>query len=126
MKQQEMTSAATGNKPAKTSAKASGCMGSGRPHSGRSGRPMVEPLEGRELMSAALSAAGVVPVTGTASDDAITVSQNGSNVTVNDRGVVRTFAAAKVASVTVKGMAGNDTLRGGATFAKPLTIDGGD
>lgn len=102
--------------------------------------PMIQPLEGRRLLAAAL-VDGVLTVTGTAQRDAITVSisKDGETITVTEsvakrfrkaKATTTEFAAADVESVIVNAGAANDSVRiaGNKTtdWTIPTSLNGGD
>jgi Ca2+-binding RTX toxin-like protein len=102
--------------------------------------PMIQPLEGRQLLTATL-ADGVLAVAGTAQRDDITVSisKDGETITVSERVAKRfkkatatttEFAAADVTSVVVNAGAANDSVRimGNKTtdWTIPTSLNGSD
>ena len=101
--------------------------------------PMIQSLESRRLLSSTL-AGGVLTVTGTAKNDAITVSlsSDGTTITVKERSGSRfkksaatttTYAASDVTSLVINGGDGNDKIavKGSrkTPFVVPATIDAG-
>ena len=103
---------------------------------------VTEALESRQFLSAALNAAGLLTVTGTANADRIVVSKNDTGkVVVNEQ--TRTpatsttpaktttkrtlFDAAKVKSILVNAAAGNDyvEIKPGIAATIPTTLNGG-
>lgn len=81
----------------------------------------ADPLESRRLLASALSAAGVLTITGTGGNDAIVITIDPSNATrlkVSDNGVVSRYALASVASINASLFKGNDSL----TIADAITI----
>ena len=92
--------------------------------------PMVEGLEGRQLLSATL-VNGVLTVTGTAGADRIELERKGSSqLRVRDNGRDRFFSYAAVQSIVVNGLAGGDRIEleheGSDAVNKPSTLNGGD
>lgn len=95
--------------------------------------PMIQSLEGRRLLSAALSG-GVLTVTGTATNDAIVVSlsSDGTTLTVKETSnksrfrkgttTTDTFTASDVTSIVVNAGAGNDTVSINGNRKTDLTI----
>ncbi len=86
---------------------------------GRAAAVLIEPVERRTLMSAAVLTGGVLTVTGTAAADAITVTLVGlpdgtttpaAHVDVVVDGVSQSFPAASVTSLVVNGGDGGDTV----------------
>ena len=72
--------------------------------------PGFEQLEARDVpaVSLSLSAAGVLSVNGTISNDSITVRESGGRISVS--GVSRTYYAGNVNSLVVNAGKGNDTV----------------
>src|SRR6185503_16756772 len=71
---------------------------------------------------------GVLVVVGTDADDTIVVSQDDTNIYVDDNGVMNAFARSTVNSLDIAGGAGNDTLQvldDTGTFFAPIHSDGG-
>jgi Ca2+-binding RTX toxin-like protein len=102
----------------------------------RAAQSMIETMERRVLLSAAaLGADGTLHVTGTAGPDTITVTMSpavdgsgGAAVTVKVNAALACFDAAKVKRISIKGLAGDDTItQDGAEVAPgiPTAIDGG-
>jgi Ca2+-binding RTX toxin-like protein len=87
-------------------------------------RSFFEPLENRQMMSATLKN-GVLTIEGTDLGNVIAVSQDRSNVRVNEDGKVTTFAVGSVKSVVVNVRGGNDQLIGRTNLTKPMTLRGG-
>src|SRR4051812_40782258 len=67
----------------------------------------LEGLEQRQLMSATLLNS-ILTITGTNNNDALTLDTSGSQVVVNDNGVVRSFSS--VRQVLVDTLSGGDTV----------------
>jgi Ca2+-binding RTX toxin-like protein len=91
---------------------------------------LFESLENRRLMSVSLSAAGVLTVTGKndinpVNADAINIYASGTNLKVNDNGVLSTFQLSKVKSLVVNLRAGADQLKIDPNVTLPSTIDSG-
>jgi Ca2+-binding RTX toxin-like protein len=85
-----------------------------------------ETLESRSLFSVSL-AAGVLTVTGTSLNDAITITKNAAGqVSVNNDGSVSNFTWASVNKVVVNGLAGNDSIISQNSMTKPMLVHGGD
>src|SRR5215207_9981152 len=88
---------------------------------------VFEILENRRLLSAAV-VDGVLVVVGTDADDYISVAHDADNVYVNDNGTVSMFPRGSVQSVSMSGLAGNDTLQvvdDNGDFFASVTSDGG-
>lgn len=91
---------------------------------------LVEGLEGRRLLSAAL-VNGVLTVNGTAGADRIEVERpSADRLRVEVNGARRTFAYAAVQRIDVNALAGNDEVRvedeGSDAVNKPTRLSGGD
>ena len=85
-----------------------------------------ETLENRTLFSVSL-ASGVLTVTGTNLNDAITVSKNAAGqVAVNDDGAAHTYAWTSVNKVVVNSLGGSDSVTGQNSMNKPMVVHGGD
>jgi Ca2+-binding RTX toxin-like protein len=87
-------------------------------------RSFFEPLETRQLMSASLKN-GVLAIEGNDLANVIAVSQDSTNVRVNEDGKVTAFRATSVKSIVVNGGGGNDQLLGRTNLKKPMTLRGG-
>ena len=90
------------------------------------GRPAVEGLEDRRLMSVTLSA-GVLTVTGTAAADRVEFERDGDRIRVRENGSERRFSYAAVTKIVVNSLAGSDEIRikdGG--ISKPTELNAGD
>ena len=104
---------------------------------------VVEPVERRTMMSAAVLANGVLTVTGTAAADTISVKYTESNVTegnldytVTVNGVTQTFANSAATQLVINAGDGNDSvtlggdLSGGESLAPlaltSVVVNGGD
>src|SRR3954452_20310470 len=85
---------------------------------------LIEPLEGRQLLSTTL-VAGLLTVTGTASADIIQLDLSGSYVIVTEGRTSRRFTSASITRVSINTLAGNDFISLGRVTA-PATIFGGD
>lgn len=91
-------------------------FGAGRRKPSRSGLMGAEPLEMRQVMTAAVSASvvkQVLEVEGTDTSDSIRISQSASTITVRNMTTNRdvgSFPVSSVRSVRVHGLAGNDTI----------------
>lgn len=89
---------------------------------------VIEPLEGRQLLSASLSS-GVLHAAATGADDQIVLTQNASpkgKYVVLINGQKSAFAKAAVKSIVIKTAGGDDqiTVRGGAIRAKVVIFGG--
>ncbi len=92
-------------------------------------RPLtVERLEDRCLLATINLSSGNLTVTGTSGNDVLTISSDGTNLSISD-GVVQTVPLASITgSVTIDAGAGNDTINfsGSMTgFGRSLTVNGG-
>ena len=87
-------------------------------------RSFFEPLETRQMLSATLKN-GVLTVEGTELADVIAISQDKTNVRVNENGKATAFKASSVKSVVVNGRGGDDQLLGRTNLQKPMTLRGG-
>ncbi|HEX8911066.1 MAG TPA: C2 family cysteine protease [Humisphaera sp.] len=86
----------------------------------------VEALEGRQLMSATLSAGGYLEVLGTAANDAIQVSRDATYVYVKENGVQSKFPAAGLSTVAVSGLDGNDVISVASNITVRAKLYGGN
>ncbi|WP_165230722.1 hypothetical protein [Aquisphaera insulae] len=102
----------------------------------RHARPGLDRLDDRLLLaagiSAALDAAGTLTVKGTSGSDTIEVYRQqtpfGSDDVLNPQIVVRgvgTFDAQRVKAISIKGMAGDDTVRVESNLKSITSVDGG-
>lgn len=90
--------------------------------------PLMEGLEGRTLLSAALTHSGTLLVLGTPHADVISVaidSQNSSMIDVTVNGNVQSFAVGSVGNIVVNGGGGNDTISIAPSVTIPATVLGG-
>ena len=93
---------------------------------------MIEPLEGRRMLSATLAAGGVLKLTGNAKNNQFSLFYSaffGGYVT-NDAvqgqvGVAKTFAKAAVKRIEIVAGAGNDSYTFTGTGKIPITFKGG-
>ncbi len=94
-------------------------------------RPALERLERRDVPSAATPStvnltAGVLTVLGSASADAVTISQSAGMISVSDSGrVLKQVSAASVTRIVVDAGFGNDTVIVRAAITKPAFLYGG-
>src|SRR2546421_3014252 len=79
-------------------------------HRTRKGGFMIETLERRRLLSFTVSG-GILTVNGTAGADHISITRDGTNLTIHQNGVNSTTPAAAVQKIVINGLAGNDELR---------------
>ncbi|MDB5290623.1 MAG: Hemolysin-type calcium-binding region, partial [Phycisphaerales bacterium] len=90
--------------------------------------PVVEGLEGRRMLSATLSNAGVLAVLGTAHADTINVTmdaQTANTIDVSVNGKVKTFDSTAVKFIVVNGLGGNDAITIDPSIVTPATVLGG-
>lgn len=89
-------------------------------------------------VTASLSAAGKLTITGTSGNDNITVRQSNGNISIDNiristtSGMKSSISATRVQSIAVNGLEGNDRIllnsesaTGGQAISKSATIDGG-
>lgn len=91
-------------------------------------QPVIENLEGRQLLSATLNHHGLLKVTGTPHADTIEISMdalNTSMIDVTTNGNTKQFTAAKVSKISVTTLGGNDSVTIGSTITTSTTITGG-
>jgi Ca2+-binding RTX toxin-like protein len=88
---------------------------------------LLETLESRTLYTAALNAAGVLTIIGTANRDLLSVDQTATSIIVSDevRHTRQTFPAAKVKVINMAGLGGNDMLVQADRVTRPGKLDGG-
>jgi Ca2+-binding RTX toxin-like protein len=86
---------------------------------------MIQNLEPRVLLSASLSAAKVLTVTGTNGNDTISLSVANNRLVLNENGV-QTGSYAGVKSIVVNALNGRDRVTVLANVAIPARIDGGN
>ena len=90
---------------------------------------MLETLERRRLLSFTVSG-GILTVNGTAGADHISITRDGTNLTIHQNGVNSTTPAAAVQKIVINGLAGNDELRLALGLDHgvrvPATLNGGD
>ncbi|QOV90728.1 C2 family cysteine protease [Humisphaera borealis] len=91
---------------------------SARRESSRLAAAVLESLEDRRHFN--------VTVNGTAGNDVINVSQQGSAIKVTLNGVTTTYANQPVFAVTVNGLAGNDQIAVSELITIPAFLNGGD
>jgi Ca2+-binding RTX toxin-like protein len=81
--------------------------------------------ESYNLPSITITPAGVVTANGTPGNDTISLTQTGNQLTVTVDSDTRTFGAAGVSQINVKGGAGNDSITIGAGVAAVYAMGGG-
>src|SRR6188768_3436824 len=86
---------------------------------------LIESLEDRRLLSASLLN-GVVTVTGTASNDTISISKTDVGLVTKVNGQTKLFKLAAVARAIVNALGGNDSISVASNVYKAVTINGGD
>lgn len=82
-------------------------------------RALVEPLEGRQLLTAQV----VLQVVATGADDVIVIAQDATSITVTENGVAQTFAIGQITRVTIDAENGNDRIDC-TTLKIQVSIDG--
>ena len=91
----------------------------------------IERLERRRLLSAAIDAAGVLHVDGTAKADKIILSRDKrTSLLANVNGVTQIFNSAEVSRIVIDARGGDDIIQirpatNGATITQPITVRGG-
>ena len=87
----------------------------------------LESLESRMLNSVTLNAAGVLTYMGTDAKDQVVVDQTATAITVQYgvAGTKKSFPLAKVKTINMVGLGGNDLLIQMARVARPGKLDGG-
>ena len=87
----------------------------------------VEPLEARRMLSASITKAGVLKLTGTNDSDNFVVSRSNNKIVVMQGDVRKAFSESKVKSINVRGDDGNDRVDlSGVNFQAKFTGDEGD
>jgi Ca2+-binding RTX toxin-like protein len=91
---------------------------------------VFESLEQRQLMSASLSQLGTLSVVGTNANDTLVVSRNNSGpfimTEVRENGMLTFSTPLLVSSISVAGMAGNDTITIAPGITTRCFLNGGD
>src|SRR5262245_21908573 len=86
-----------------------------------------EPLEYRATPATATLAAGVLTVTGTATNERIRVVLEDDDLRVLEGTTeLGRFASVAVTTITIDAGAGNDTIIVGDSVTQPVNINGGD
>jgi Ca2+-binding RTX toxin-like protein len=86
---------------------------------------IIESLEGRRMLSIAVSA-GVLNLVGTSGNDRYVIAQSGANLTVQENGgAVRTFPLSSITRINARLDAGHDSFAMPATMRIPASVVGG-
>jgi len=89
--------------------------------------PVIEALPDRRMMSVSLDPVSkILTVTGTAADDTLVVSQTATHVWAVDNGTASSYPLAQVASITMNGRAGDDSLLADPSVTRTIRLNGGD
>jgi PKD repeat protein len=94
---------------------------------GRRRQPLLEPLENRQMLSAATLDSGVLWVSGQSTDAShLVVTRDGSRLTVKADDVTQTYKTSQVNQINLTGGSASDYLSIGKNIKIPALIDAGE